>query len=140
MPTGRGDRQGGDRPAVPADVGEVLDRVTGVLARAPGHGKSATLGLVLLLIAAAALVWLAEALAVELAPIRVVAVSPGIVDSGSWDGLGADRDAFFADTAAKNPARRIGSTTDIAEAVEFALTNRFLTGTVLHIDGGARIA
>ncbi|WP_249026775.1 SDR family oxidoreductase, partial [Amycolatopsis pretoriensis] len=35
-----------------------------------------------------AVAFLAEALAVELAPIRVNAVSPGIVDSGAWDRLG----------------------------------------------------
>lgn len=84
---------------------------------------------------------LADALAVELAPIRVVSVSPGIVDSGAWDALGeAAKAGFFAETAASNPARRIGAPADIAEVVILALTNPFLTGTTLHVDGGARIA
>jgi len=34
------------------------------------------------------------------------------------------------------PARRIGTTDDIAAAVLFAMTNTFLTGTTLRVDGG----
>ncbi|WP_020387245.1 SDR family oxidoreductase [Kribbella catacumbae] len=86
-----------------------------------------------------AVAFLAQALALELAPVRVNAVSPGIVDSGAWDGMGADKDKLFADVAAKNPARRIGTTQDISTAVLSAITNPFLTGTVLHLDGGARL-
>lgn len=86
-----------------------------------------------------AVAFLAQALAVELAPLRVNAVSPGIVDSGAWDGMGAERETFYAGVAAKNPARRIGSTRDISQAVLSAITNPFLTGTVLHLDGGARL-
>ncbi len=37
---------------------------------------------------------------------------------------------------ASNPERRIGTVEDIASGVVFALTNTFLTGTTLHIDGG----
>jgi NAD(P)-dependent dehydrogenase (short-subunit alcohol dehydrogenase family) len=84
--------------------------------------------------------FLARALAVELAPIRVNALSPGIVDSGAWDAMGENRDRFFADTAAKNPARRIGRPADISSAALHALTNPFLTGTTLHVDGGGRLS
>lgn len=84
---------------------------------------------------------LADALAVELAPIRVVAISPGIVDSGAWDSLGAEqKDEFFESVAAANPARRVGSTRDVADVVMLALTNPYLTATTLHVDGGGRIA
>ena len=86
-----------------------------------------------------AVAFLAQALAVELAPVRVNAISPGIIDSGAWDGMGADKDKMFADVAAKNPARRIGTPQDISAAVLGAITNPFLTGTVLHLDGGARL-
>ncbi|WP_039797405.1 SDR family oxidoreductase, partial [Nocardia araoensis] len=84
--------------------------------------------------------FLAEALAVELAPVRVNALSPGIVDSGAWDGLGERKDRFLAEVAARNPARRVGSTGDISAAALLALTNPFLTGTTLHVDGGGRLA
>lgn len=87
-----------------------------------------------------AVAFLAEALAVELAPIRVTAISPGVVDSGAWDRLGDGKDEFFRRTAETNPARRVGATADIAAATLHALANPFLTGTVLHVDGGARLA
>ncbi|MEV6254945.1 SDR family oxidoreductase [Nocardia sp. NPDC051911] len=84
--------------------------------------------------------FLAEALAVELAPVRVNALSPGIVDSGAWDGLGERKEHFFEEVAARNPARRVGSTADISAAALSALTNPFMTGTTLHVDGGGRLA
>lgn len=80
---------------------------------------------------------LARSLALELAPIRVNAVSPGVIDTGAWDALGdAGKADYFADLSTRNPARRIGTTDDIAAAVLFAMTNTFLTGTTLRIDGG----
>jgi NAD(P)-dependent dehydrogenase (short-subunit alcohol dehydrogenase family) len=76
-------------------------------------------------------------LAVELAPIRVNAVSPGTIDTGAYDGLGEQKKAaLFAAREAGSPARRIGDTTDIADAVLFELTNTFLTGVSLGVDGG----
>jgi NAD(P)-dependent dehydrogenase (short-subunit alcohol dehydrogenase family) len=76
-------------------------------------------------------------LAVELAPIRVNAISPGVIDTGAWDSLGAEgkRD-YFEHIAAGNPARRIGTPDDIASAVAFAMTSTFLTGVTLKVDGG----
>lgn len=76
-------------------------------------------------------------LAVELAPTRVNAVSPGVVDTGAWDAMGADgkRD-YFKLIAANNPAGRIGTPDDIASAVMFAMTNTFMTGMTLRVDGG----
>lgn len=80
---------------------------------------------------------LARSLALELAPIRVNAVSPGVIDTGAWDALGDERKTdYFRDVSSRNPARRIGTADDIAEAVLFAMTNTFLTGTTLRIDGG----
>ena len=76
-------------------------------------------------------------LAVELAPIRVNAISPGVIDTGAWDAMGDDgkRD-YFEHIAAHNPAGRIGTPDDIAAAVLFAMTNTFVTGMTLKIDGG----
>jgi NAD(P)-dependent dehydrogenase (short-subunit alcohol dehydrogenase family) len=81
--------------------------------------------------------FLTRSLAVELAPIRVNAVSPGVIDTGAWDSLGEDgkRD-YFAHVSDTNPARRIGTVDDVADAVLFALTNTFLTGVTLKVDGG----
>jgi NAD(P)-dependent dehydrogenase (short-subunit alcohol dehydrogenase family) len=80
---------------------------------------------------------LARSLALELAPIRVNAISPGVIDTGAWDAFGEQGKAdYFADVSARNPARRIGTPDDIARGVLFALTSTFLTGQTLHIDGG----
>jgi NAD(P)-dependent dehydrogenase (short-subunit alcohol dehydrogenase family) len=82
----------------------------------------------------------ARSLAVELAPLRVNAVSPGTIDTGAYDGLGqAGKAELFAHRIAENPVGRLGTAEDVAEAVLFALTNTFLTGTSLSIDGGEPI-
>ncbi len=60
-----------------------------------------------------------------------------MIDTGAWDALGEQGKAdYFADISARNPARRIGTAEDIAQGVLFALTNTFLTGQTLYIDGG----
>src|SRR4051812_1349505 len=74
--------------------------------------------------------FLARSLAVELAPIRVNAISPGVIDTGIWDA------AYLKKQAAENPAGRVGTPGDIASAVLFAMTNSFLTGVTLKVDGG----
>ena len=80
----------------------------------------------------------ARAMAVELGPVRVNVISPGIVDSGPfWEKLGEEgRERLFSDYARKSPARRVGRPEDLAEAALFALANPFLSGTVLAVDGG----
>ncbi|MGW2778542.1 SDR family oxidoreductase [Streptomyces olivaceoviridis] len=87
-----------------------------------------------------ALAFLVQALAVEIAPLRVNAVSPGIVDSGAWDKLGDAKPGFLRRIADTNPARRVGTADDVVKAVLFAMDNPYVTGTVLHVDGGARLA
>jgi NAD(P)-dependent dehydrogenase (short-subunit alcohol dehydrogenase family) len=76
-------------------------------------------------------------LAVELAPVRVNAVSPGVIDTGAWDSLGDEgKHDYFEHIAGGNPVGRIGTPDDIASAVLFAMTNTFLTGMTLKVDGG----
>jgi NAD(P)-dependent dehydrogenase (short-subunit alcohol dehydrogenase family) len=81
--------------------------------------------------------FLTRSLAVELATIRVNAISPGVIDTGAWDTMGEDgKRAYFERISAENPAGRIGSPEDVAGAVMFAMTNTFMTGVMLKIDGG----
>jgi NAD(P)-dependent dehydrogenase (short-subunit alcohol dehydrogenase family) len=79
-------------------------------------------------------------LAVELAPRRVNAVSPGVVDTGWWDFLGDAREGAFADLASGTPVGRVGKPEDIASAIGFLIDNTFTTGVVIRVDGGARLA
>jgi NAD(P)-dependent dehydrogenase (short-subunit alcohol dehydrogenase family) len=83
---------------------------------------------------------LTRSLALELAPVRVNAISPGVIDTGAWDGLGEERKtAMYAETSRLNPVRRIGTADDVASAVLFALTNTFLTGATIPVDGGEEL-
>ncbi|WAL69182.1 SDR family oxidoreductase [Amycolatopsis cynarae] len=83
---------------------------------------------------------LVKPLAVELAPIRVNGVSPGLVDTPWWSGMPEDaRREYFAQAAQALPARRVATAEDIAEVVVLAATNGGTTGTVIEADGGARL-
>ncbi|WP_062464724.1 SDR family oxidoreductase [Demequina soli] len=85
--------------------------------------------------------FLASHLAHELAPVRVNAISPGIVDSGSWDGLGAEgKRRFLEGVAASNLAGRAGASDDIVDAALWLLGAGFVTGETIHVEGGARLA
>ena len=79
-------------------------------------------------------------LAVELAPIRVNGVSPGLVDTPWWNALPEDvRRGYFAQAAQALPARRVATADEIAEVVAMAATNANITGTIIEADGGARL-
>jgi NAD(P)-dependent dehydrogenase (short-subunit alcohol dehydrogenase family) len=82
-----------------------------------------------------------RALALELAPVRVNAVSPGWVDTPVWDQLATPdvKQARLADMAARLPAKRIGRAEDIASAISFLLNDDFITGTVLHAEGAQQL-
>ncbi len=76
-------------------------------------------------------------LALEMAPVRVNAISPGVIDTGAWDSFGNEgKEQYFEHFRTHNPARRIGTVDDIAESEVFAMTNEFLTGVTLRVDGG----
>jgi NAD(P)-dependent dehydrogenase (short-subunit alcohol dehydrogenase family) len=84
---------------------------------------------------------LVRALALELAPARVNALSPGWVETPFWDAFaGAAKAQRLADRARSLPVSRNGRPEDVAHAAVFLLENGFVTGTVLHVDGGHRFA
>jgi len=80
-------------------------------------------------------------LALELKPLRVNAVSPGVIDTPWWDKFPADqREAAFANAAATAPVGRVGRPEDVAEAIVFVIGNGFMTGTIIDCDGGLRLS
>ncbi|WKB54430.1 SDR family oxidoreductase [Eleftheria terrae] len=88
----------------------------------------------------AALEGVVRALAVELAPLRVNAVSPGWVRTPIWgDVAGDEAEPLLASMAARLPVGRVGRAEDIAQAIVFLASNGYTTGTVLHVDGGHRL-
>jgi NAD(P)-dependent dehydrogenase (short-subunit alcohol dehydrogenase family) len=72
-------------------------------------------------------------LALELAPVRVNAIHPGIVgDSPYW----ADKKQALDATIARTPTRRLATMNDVASATLFLLDNGSVNGVNLNIDNG----
>ncbi len=76
-------------------------------------------------------------LARELAPRRVNAISPGIIDTPWWSALPQTaREEVFAGYSASVPLGRVGEAQEVAHAVKFLIENRYVTGSVIEVDGG----
>ena len=104
--------------------------MSGSFAVRPGVGGALGAGSI------AAVEGMTRALALDLAPLRVNAVAPGVIDTPLWDTFGAAWSSLADDFAKKLPVGRIGRPDEVAEAVVFLMTNGYVTGTVLRIDGG----
>ncbi|MBV1883924.1 MAG: SDR family oxidoreductase [Pseudomonadales bacterium] len=83
---------------------------------------------------------LSKALALELKPIRVNTISPGIVDTPLYDMMPKERrDGMFEASAKVLPVGRIGYPKDIGDLAVSLMGNGFISGTTLDIDGGNMI-
>lgn len=81
-----------------------------------------------------------RALAVELAPLRVNAVAPGVVRTSLWDAMpDADREAMYTALTAQLLAGRVGEAPDVALGILQLMANGYTTGVTLPIDGGATL-
>ncbi len=79
-------------------------------------------------------------LAVELKPLRVNAVAPGVIATPWWDRYSKEqREAAFAQAAAENHVGRVGQPEDVAQAIVFLINNSFMTGSIIECDGGLRL-
>ncbi|MEJ5280558.1 SDR family oxidoreductase [Pseudomonas sp. MYb541] len=80
---------------------------------------------------------LVKQLAKELAPRRVNAISPGVIDTPAYAGLAEDqRLAMFAKAGSALPVGRVGHAEEVAAGYVLAMENGFMTGAVIDIDGG----
>src|SRR6202453_2810741 len=80
---------------------------------------------------------LTRALALELAPIRVNAVSPGVVRTNLWQNMAAaEREQLYERVGNSLPVGRVGEPRDIAQAYLFLMQEGFGTGQSLVVDGG----
>jgi NAD(P)-dependent dehydrogenase (short-subunit alcohol dehydrogenase family) len=114
--------------------GGSLTLVTGFLSIRP-RPNSAIVGA-----ANGALESLARSLALELAPVRVNAVSPGIIDTPIRAAMPEEaRRDMLAKTAAALPVGRVGVGEDIARQILAFMTIGFATGSIVYLDGGALI-
>ncbi|HEX7689378.1 MAG TPA: SDR family oxidoreductase, partial [Burkholderiaceae bacterium] len=79
-------------------------------------------------------------LARELAPRRVNAVSPGVIDTAWWSRApAAVREAVFDEQSRTLPVGRVGRPEDVAQSVLFMATNGFTTGSIVECDGGLHL-
>ncbi len=80
---------------------------------------------------------LTRALAMELAPIRVNAVSPGVVRTSLWQNMPEeDRESMYESIGKRLPVGRVGEAEDIARAYLFLMQEGFSTGQIVVVDGG----
>jgi NAD(P)-dependent dehydrogenase (short-subunit alcohol dehydrogenase family) len=85
----------------------------------------------------AALEALSQALALELGPLRVNTLRPGVIDSDMWSFLDeAAREQLRRKVRETFPVRRIGAVEDVGHAALFLMTNPYVTGAVLEVSGG----
>ena len=81
-----------------------------------------------------------RALSLELAPIRINAVAPGYIDTPLLQAALDDQyERVVIAQSTTLPVKRIGTAEETAKAIMFLMTNGFMTGEVLHIDGGGRL-
>jgi NAD(P)-dependent dehydrogenase (short-subunit alcohol dehydrogenase family) len=118
------------RNAAPKMTNGSITFLTGQLASRPAADAVVTSAM------HAALETLAKGLALELAPIRVNALAAGIIDTPLW---GDFRDEAEQDASKTLPVKRMGSAQEVAQAVILLMTNGFITGEILHVDGGGRL-
>jgi NAD(P)-dependent dehydrogenase (short-subunit alcohol dehydrogenase family) len=84
-----------------------------------------------------AIVSLTRALAVELAPIRVNAVSPGVVRTNLWNNMQEEeRDGFYQNVGNNLLVGRVGEASEIARTYLFLMQEGYSTGQTVVVDGG----
>jgi NAD(P)-dependent dehydrogenase (short-subunit alcohol dehydrogenase family) len=80
---------------------------------------------------------LTRALAIELAPLRVNAVCPGVVRTNLWQNMSSEeREQLFESVGKRLPVGRVGEARDIAQAYLFLMQEGFGTGQTVVVDGG----
>jgi len=109
---------------------------SGILSRRPDKGSA------ILAAVNAAVETLGKALAVELAPVRVNVISPGMTrDTGAYLGMpDPAREEMFSAVAQSLPVKRVGLPADIASVAIELMSNSFITGTVIDVDGGGLLS
>lgn len=78
----------------------------------------------------------ARAVAPEIVPKRINVVAPGFIDTPMVPIQGDARTALYAKMTENNLIPRAGLPDEVAQAIVFAVTNDFITGTTIDVDGG----
>ena len=78
-----------------------------------------------------------RAIAPEIAPRRINVVAPGLIDTPMFAVQGEARDQFLANATRNILIKRAGTADEVASAILLTLTNDYMTGTTIDVDGGA---
>jgi NAD(P)-dependent dehydrogenase (short-subunit alcohol dehydrogenase family) len=107
----------------------------GMIAHRPRKGAAISTAM------AGAVEHLTRGLAVELSPIRVNAVCPGLIHTEVWNALipAEHRDEFFKQRTKRLPINRIGEPADAVEAYLYLMRGGYTTAQVLRVDGGETV-
>lgn len=114
--------------------GGSLTFTDGMIAQRPSKGSVVSTAM------AGAVEHMTRALAVELAPIRVNCVCPGLIRTGVWDSIPEDRrEAQFEKLTGRQLLPRIGEAAEAAEAYLYLMRAGYTTGQVLYVEGGSSL-
>ncbi len=84
---------------------------------------------------------LVRAMAVELAPVRVNGVVPGVIKTPLWNSMSeSDREGLYQYVSSSVLAKRVGEAEDVAEGFIYLMKQKHCTGQSLVIDGGTLLA
>ena len=112
--------------------GGSINLTSGIASTRPGKGWSVASSI------CGAMEGFVRAAAVELAPIRVNSVVPGVVRTNLWNSMpAADRDNLYTTVGNSLPVRRVGEAEDIARTFLYLMTQSYGTGQNIIIDGGS---
>ena len=82
---------------------------------------------------------LAPALALELAPVRVNAVTLSLIDTPLLHtAYGAERDTIVQNRTSMLRGKRVSTADEVAQLIIILTPNDYGTGKVVHVDGGGR--
>lgn len=78
-----------------------------------------------------------RAMAIELAPVRVNIVTPGLVKTGLWDDMESqERENMYTHFSGELPVKYVAGPDDIAETYLYLMQQNYSTGQVVVADGG----
>lgn len=111
-----------------------ITNTNGLTAHRPLKGSAMTTAM------AGSLEFLTRGLAVELAPIRVNCVCLGAIRTWVWESIPEEqREAHFRQLIARQPLPRAGEPAEAAQAFLYLMRCGYVTGQVVHVDGGGSI-
>jgi len=112
-------------------TGGSISLTSGIASLRPGKGWSQAAAI------CGAMEGFVRAMAVELAPIRVNAVMPGVVRTNLWNSMPeAERENLYSSVGKALPVGRVGVAEDIALSFLYLMKQTFGTGQCLVADGG----